>query len=179
MSRLLTVLFFDLILLASAPSFAAQSDRRQPLNAASDSVSSTLQGSSRTELVGNVVIDQGSLNIQADLGTIHTLEGDLSHTNFAGSPVKLHQRLDDGSPMESVSHALEYDMITDQATFTGDVVIKKPGHTLKGQRVIYNMATGELRADGNGGSERVEMHIPPRKKAANLSRSESAPQSAN
>lgn len=151
-----------LLILSAPPALASQSDRNQPLDAAADHAVSFLSQNSRTELSGNVSIHQGSLHIQADQGTIHTRSGDLSHATFSGQPVKLSKKLEDGTPMQSVSNTLEYDLSTDNATFTGDVVITKPEHILRGQRVVYNLATGQLHADGGDQRERVSMRIPPR-----------------
>lgn len=152
--------------LVSLPSQARQTDRQQPIDVASDHIDASLARNNQTVLAGNVVVTQGTLEVHASAGTLKTHDGDITHVHFTGQPVKLNQQLDDGTPVDAVSREVQYDLATDTITFIGDVVLKKPANTLRGERVIYNMRTGQINADGEGGSGRVSMHIMPRSKAA-------------
>lgn len=154
--------------LVAMPALARQADRQQPMDVVSDQVLSNLDNNGKTTFTGNVVVNQGSLEVQAAAGTLQTRDGDITHAHFTGQPVKLNQDLDDGTRVDTISREVQYDMATDTITLIGDVVLNKPTNTLRGERVVYNMRTGKINADGQGGSGRVEMRILPRIEPVNL-----------
>jgi lipopolysaccharide export system protein LptA len=114
-----------------------------------------------TVLSGGVTITQGTLNVAADRAVITTAGGDISRAVLTGRPAKLRQQLDDGTPMSAAANQIDYNLRTEIVVFTGNVSIEQPRGSLNGQRVVYNMKTGDVNSGGQGNG-RVKMRILPR-----------------
>ena len=116
-----------------------------------------------TVLSGGVTIVQGTLRINASRADITQRNGDPVRAVLTGGPVKLSQQLDNGTPMSAVASKVDYDLQGDIVVFTGNVSIQQPSGSLAGQRVVYNMKTGQV-TSGSPGS-RTKMRILPRNAA--------------
>ena len=110
---------------------------------------------------GRVHITQGTLDITANEATITLAGGDPSRAVFRGGPVTLKQELDDGSPMSARADNVDYNLKTEVVVFTGNVSINNPRGTLSGQRVVYNLKTGNVESGGEGGGK-VKVRILPK-----------------
>ena len=86
---------------------------------------------------------------------------DSRPTVLTGGPVRLNQQLDDGKPMDAVATKVDYDLRNEVVVFTGDVNISQPSGSISGQRIVYNMRTGQVQGGGEGAG-RVKMRIMPR-----------------
>lgn len=150
-----------LLLLCPLLANAGSADRAQPMNIEADHAVAVLESTAPTTLNGNVVITQGSMRLEAEKGVLHPRQGDIVRAVFEGAPVKLNQLMDDGTPMDAVARGVDYDLSTETVVFTGGVVIKRPGDVLEGERVVYNLSTGQVNASGPEGS-RVKMRIAPK-----------------
>ena len=73
----------------------------------------------------------------------------------------MSQTLDDGTPVNTRSAAVDYDFSTEIIILTGNVTITQPRGNLSGERVVYNMRTGQVQSGGQGGG-RVRMTIQPK-----------------
>ena len=98
---------------------------------------------------GDVVIKQGRMTLKAD--SVKVL---YSRSN--GSPEM--QRLDARgnvrliSPSESATgNTGIYDVTAKIVTLVGNVTLDRGGSTLKGQRLVLNLASGQTSFDGRGG----------------------------
>lgn len=150
------------LLLAAAPAEARRSDRNQPMNIDANSSEFSTDGSRPSLLRGNVVITQGTLRINASQADIHqNRSGDIVRIVLRGGPATLRQELDDGTPMNVRASQIDYNHQTEVAVFTGNVQVSQPRGSLAGERVTYNMATGQVQGGGGEGS-RVRMTIQPR-----------------
>lgn len=150
-----------LALLASPGAMARSSDRNQPMDIDAGATSGTLDDRQPTVLSQGVTIDQGSLHIEANKATITTRGGEPTRALLEGSPVRLKQLLDDGTPMSASANRIDYDLNADVVTFIGNVSVQQPRGTLSGPRVVYNMKTGMVNSSSDG-SGRVKMRILPR-----------------
>ncbi len=139
-------------------------DRRQPMDAEANQNTCSLGDAGQCVMTGNVQINQGSLDISAAKATIFRDGGDISRALLSGSPVVLKQQMDDGTPMTAHANNVDYNLSTDVVIFTGDVVIQQPRGTMSGQRVVYNLKTGNVDSGGEGNG-RVKMRIMPRNAA--------------
>lgn len=140
---------------------ARTSDRRQPLDMEANRQSGTFTGDSVNQLSGGVHITQGTLDITASEATITLAGGDPARAVFRGGPVALKQELDDGSPMSARADNVDYNLKTEMVVFTGNVSINNPRGTLSGQRVVYNLKTGNVESGGEGGGK-VKVRILPK-----------------
>jgi lipopolysaccharide export system protein LptA len=149
---------------SSTPAMARKSDRNQPMDINSGKQEGSLDDKTPTILSGGVVIDQGSLHAEASRAEIRSRGGDISQVVLTGSPASLEQQMDDGSRMSAVASKIDYNIATDTVVFTGKVSIKQPRGTLSGERVVYNMTTGQVTSGGEGNG-RVQMRIMPKNAA--------------
>ncbi|MBA2238510.1 MAG: lipopolysaccharide transport periplasmic protein LptA [Lysobacter sp.] len=161
-----------LALLAVALAFAAvpdasarSSDRNQPMDIGAGKQQGSFDESTPTVLSGGVTIKQGTLDVTAARAVINSRAGAISRVVLTGGPAKLKQQLDDGTPMNAAANTIDYNLATEVVTFTGNVRIQQPRGTLSGERVVYDMASGEVTSGGEGGG-RVQMRIMPRSGAA-------------
>ena len=141
--------------------WARSTDRNQPMDIDAGHQSGTLDDRSPTILSGGVHISQGSLDIRSDRAEITLADGDPTRAVLTGGPVVLNQQMDDGTPMTARANNVDYNLKTEIVVFTGDVTIQQPRGTMSGQRVVYNLKTGNLDSGGEGNG-RVKMRILPR-----------------
>lgn len=165
-------------LLASPLAMARKSDRDKPMDVTAGKQVGTLDDTTPTVLSGGVTIDQGTLHAEAARAEISTRGGEISRVVFSGSPARLKQQLDDGTPMNAVANKIDYNVSNETVVFTGNVSIKQPRGTLSGERVVYNMASGQVTSGGEGNG-RVSMRIMPKNAGASEPASKPAPEPAN
>ena len=149
---------------ASPLAMARKSDRNQPMDINAGKQEGSLDDRTPTILSGGVVIDQGTLHVESSRAEIRSRGGDISQVVLTGSPAKLSQQMDDGGRMNAVANKIDYNVTTDTVVFTGQVDIKQPRGTLSGERVVYNMTTGQVTSGGEGNG-RVNMRIMPKNAA--------------
>ena len=154
-------LLVAIALVASPLALARKSDRSQFMDVSAGKQVGTLDDSTPTVLSGGVVIDQGTLHAEATRAEISTRGGEISRVVFNGGPARLKQQLDDGTPMNAVANKIDYNVNNETVVFTGNVSIKQPRGTLSGERVVYNMASGQVTSGGEGNG-RVSMRIMPK-----------------
>lgn len=150
--------------LSACPAVAKTSDRSQPMNIDAGAQEGTLDDRAPTVLSGGVTIKQGTLNIQSSRAEIYSKDGDVSRAVLTGGPVVLKQQMDDGTPMTARASNVDYNMQTEIVVFTGNVSIEQPRGTMSGERVVYNLKTGQMNSGGEGNG-RVKMTIQPKSKA--------------
>ena len=150
----------------SASAWAKSSDRDQEMSIEAGATSGTLDDRQPTVLSGGVTISQGSLLINAGTATVSTRGGEPVRAVLSGTPVRLKQQLDDGTPMSATATRVDYDLKAEIVIFTGNVDIQQPRGTVQSQRVVYNMKTGVVNSGGEGNG-RVKMLINPRNKQTN------------
>ncbi len=122
----------------------APADRRQPIDIEGGSAVYSTDDSRPTVLSGGVTITQGTLRITASTAEITMRGGEAIRAVLRGGPVRMNQQLDDGTPMSSVSNGADYDMKADVVVFSGSVSIQQPRGSLSGDRVTYNMRSGQV-----------------------------------
>lgn len=159
-ASLLAILLAAVCALPTA-ALARSSDRNKPMDIDAGASDYSLSDSRPTVLTGGVVITQGTLSINASRAEITQRNGDPVRALLTGGPVKLSQQLDDGTPMSALANRIDYDLQTEIVVFTGKVSIQQPRGTLSGERVVYNMRSGQV-TSGGAGNGRVKMRIQPK-----------------
>ena len=151
------------VLLVACGAVAARStDRRQPIDIEGGSAVYSTDDNRPTVLSGGVTITQGTLRITAGTAEITMRNGDPVRAVLRGGPVKMSQTLDDGTPMSSTSASADYDMKADVVVLVGGATVTQPRGTLNGERITYNMRTGQVASGGAAGGGRVRMRILPK-----------------
>lgn len=160
-ARLATALAL-LAALATVDAFARSSDRRLPMDVEGSAFDTSLNDNSVTVFTGNVVIRQGTLVIKSARAEVSRAGGDPSRAVLTGGPVQLSQQLDDGTPMSATAARVDYDLRSEVVVFTGGVNIQQPRGTLNGDKITYNMKSGQVAGGAPAGGGRVKMRILPR-----------------
>ena len=149
-----------LALLLAGPALAKSTDRNQPMDIAADHTDAILTDDGDARLNGNVVITQGTLNVNADNALVTRKGGDIDEVTLTGSPATLSQLNDNGERMTAKAAKIVYTLSTDLIVMTGGVVVNQPRGNLQGEMIKYDLTTGRL--DGGGGGGRVKMRILPK-----------------
>lgn len=162
MSRSIELSLALLVLMSVGGLASARSaDRNQPMEINSNSSDcSSLGANASCTLTGNVTIDQGSLHVKSAKAVLQQVNGKPSRALLSGG-VSLQQDMDDGDRIDANSANVDYDMANEVMTFTGNVTIRQSRGSLNGERVVYNLKTGQLQSGGEGGG-RVKMRILPK-----------------
>lgn len=148
----------------AAPAHAKSSDRNQPMTLDSDhSDCNQAQADSRCVFTGNVVITQGTLDIRAERAEIVQRNGEVEQVVLTGEQATMQQDMDDGSTMNARADHIVYEPLKDMLTLTGNYQVDSPRGSNSGQRMLYNMASGQMRSGGDG--SRVRTVIQPREPA--------------
>lgn len=165
MNQALRVSFFGIALAAMVPAlgWAKPSDRNQPMTIDAGAQTGNIEGSGTTTLSGGVIVQQGTLDVRSQQGEIIMRDNQISRVIFTGSPVVLKQQMEDGSPMTATAERIDYDLVNDVVTFTGSYTIKTPKGSNSGQKMVYNLRTGNMQGGGDG--TRVRTVIQPRQQA--------------
>lgn len=143
-------------LVAAAPELQARSsDRDQPMTIDAGDFDGIVADSAVTRYRDDVHIVQGSLDIRADTADITTRDGEISRVVLNGSPATLRQVDDAGDPMEARASRIDYDLSGNSIVLTGSVRVEQPRGNLSGERVVYNLDTGQINAGGEGGRVRT------------------------
>jgi len=139
---------------------ARSSDRNQPMDIEASRSDCGLGANATCTLTGNVIITQGSLRVVSARAVISQNNGNPSRARLSGG-VTLQQDMDDGDRIQAVAANVDYDMQSEVMVFTGNVTINQQRGSLNGQRVVYNLKTGQIESGGDGGG-RVRMRILPK-----------------
>lgn len=153
-----------LALVVPAPSgHAASRDRDQPMEIDAEDFDGILADDSTLKLRRNVRIVQGSLDIQADAADVSTRGGEIARVVLTGGPARMRQVDDAGQPMTARAQRIDYDLSGNSVVLTGGVEIEQPRGNLSGERVVYDLDSGQINAGGEGG--RVRMVIQPARRS--------------
>ena len=66
--------------------------------------------------------------------------------------------------MKGRAHSIDYDPTAKQAVLTGDAVVEHPSGEARGARLTYDVDTGKMSGDGQGGDGRVHLRMAPKPK---------------
>ena len=157
--------FALIALLLPGLALARSSDRNQPMTLDADSSDCNLADESgKCRFTGNVVIEQGTLYITADAADVYRRNGETSRVVLTGRQATLRQQMDDGTPMTATANTMDYSISNETIVLTGNYKVESPRGTNAGQRMTYNMATGNMNSGGDG--SRVRTVLQPKAPAA-------------
>ncbi|KRG79187.1 hypothetical protein ABB30_01955 [Stenotrophomonas ginsengisoli] len=157
--------FALIALLLPGLALARSSDRNQPMSLDADSSDCNLADENgKCRFSGNVVIEQGTLHITASSAEIYRSNGEPSRVVLTGRQATLRQQMDDGTPMTATANTMDYTISNETIVLTGNYKVESPRGTNAGQRMTYNMATGNMNSGGDG--SRVRTVLQPKARAA-------------
>jgi lipopolysaccharide export system protein LptA len=150
----------------SFPAAALKADRTQPMDIQADALE-TKVNEGRATLDGNVRITQGSLRVGAANAVVQQNDNrEVTRATLRGSPATLGQDLDDGGRVDARASVIDYDVAGGVIVLTGAVEIDQPRGTLRGERITYDLNSGQLTGGGSATPGRVSLRINPEPAAA-------------
>lgn len=140
---------------------AKTSDRDQPMTLDSDaSTCNQAEANSNCVFSGNVIITQGTMEIRADRAEIVRRNNDVEQVVLTGKQATMKQQMDDGTMMNARADRIVFEPNKDLLTLTGNFKIESPRGSNSGQKMVYNMGTGQMQSGGDG--TRVRTVIQPK-----------------
>jgi lipopolysaccharide export system protein LptA len=176
-SRLLPLI----VAFAAFAAHAEKADRAKPLIFTAEKQGRLDGVNQRTELVGNVVISQGSLVLRAEkVDMRETREGyyQAYASGASGQPVSFRQAQDKpGEAIDGVADQLEYDTRTEIVRFLGNAKVRRMrgaavSEEVTGAVIVYDSRREEFTVEGGsssanpGGRVRMIRMPPPQPDAA-------------
>lgn len=104
---------------------------------------------------GNVVVTQGTLKLNASRVIIKRLGDSKSRKELItayGSPVTFQQEMDNGKLLKGKANIASYNTVAENLTLTGDAELTQESSSIKGQKIIYNVAKQSMSATGDSKS---------------------------
>lgn len=154
---------------ASASTFALQSDRNQPLSLVADRATFN-DKTGLTTYSGNVVIEQGTMKLQAN-SIVAQLNSNkqVSLVTATGSPAKFQQQMDGNKGLaRGEAQKIVYNAETGILNMSGNAYLDQNGASIRSSTLRYSMSKGDIEANGgtsgnHGGNSggRVKIVIPP------------------
>ena len=151
------------LLLAPTLALAKASDRNQPMSLDAGHQVGSLEGNGIITMSGGVIVQQGSLDIRSQTGVITMKNDEITRVVFTGAPVTLKQQMEDGGLMTATANRIDYDLVNEIVTFTGNYTVKTAKGSNSGQKLVYNLRTGNMESGGDG--TRVKTVIQPKSAA--------------
>jgi lipopolysaccharide export system protein LptA len=154
----------SLVLLCAAPAaHALDKDKDQPLNVDADRFEGGLK-QDLSVLTGNVRITQGSIVGTGARADIHQKASAVTRVVLTGTPATFQQDIEGGGTMKGRAQSIDYDPDAKHAVLSGDAVVEHPDGEARGARLTYDVDTGKMSGDGQGGDGRVHLRMAPKAK---------------
>lgn len=165
---ILNPLFAAVLLAGSLNAYALESDRNQPIHIEADQ-GSLDQKNQVTVFSGNVVINQGTLNIRAaNVRVSQDAQGNQT-MHATGTPVRFKQELENKGWVEGEGSRAEYASASNIVKLIGNAKVQRGGDVAQGEAISYNTRTEVYTvlggaATGNKSGRRVTVVIQPTQK---------------
>jgi lipopolysaccharide export system protein LptA len=143
---------------------ALSEDRDKPMSVESDHAELDRNTNIGT-YTGDVIIIQGTFELNADRVVVTASDSELSHIAATGEPADFRQR-PDGADEDMTGHARQIDYFADRSlvVLTGNALIQQGKDVVESERIEYELENDIVRAvmvEGN--DTRVQMILHPRK----------------
>lgn len=151
----------------SVMTFALPNDRNKPISLLADYATYN-DKTGITTYKGNVIIEQGTMKLQA-ASLVANLNQNKQITTIVanGSPAKFEQQLDTNRGIaRGEAQKIQYNAETGILTLIGNAYLKQDGASLRGNTLKYSMNKGDVEISGGSNAAgsnkgRVEIIIPP------------------
>lgn len=152
-----------LALIAPVTSLALPSDREQPIEISADSAERD-EAEGTTTYAGGVVMQQGSMRIDAHKVVIYNDRNKVTKIVATGDPARYQQQPNQsGGLVVAEAKRLEYNISEETLHLIESASLKQEGTSLSGNRIDYDVRKAVVKAGSDAAqTERVRMVIPPR-----------------
>jgi lipopolysaccharide export system protein LptA len=132
---------------------AEKADRDKPINFQGDSLGGNTD-TKITDLVGNVIITQGTLTIHADRIQFHQNPDNSVSAVATGNPVSFREKRDGADDYyEGFAQRIVYDGMKRVVELFDRALLKRTGDELRGNYISYNAETNVYKAEGRPDSK--------------------------
>lgn len=151
----------------SATAFALPSDRNQPISLVADKATYS-EATGVTTYTGNVIIEQGTMKLQASSIVAQLNKSkQISTITATGGPAKFQQQVDSAKGVaRGEAQKIVYNAETGIINLIGNAYLYQDGASIRSSTLKYSMNKGDVEASGSsnttGSSKgRVQIIIPP------------------
>ena len=117
-----------------------------------DSVQANLEDDdSSWSFTGNVQLERGSMTLSADRMIANRSEGDIVEVIAEGEPAQFTQN--EPNLVTASSSNMTYSVIDQTIVLSGDVILIQGGNEIRGERIEYDLSSGELIAGSTNSAE--------------------------
>jgi lipopolysaccharide export system protein LptA len=147
-------------LLVPLPAGALSSDKDQPITIEADSVDYD-EKTGKSIYRGDVVVQQGTIEIKADEVTVYRKEGETDRVIATGAPVRFKQRPDDSELyVKGRAQRVEYDANSDTVYLIDKARITQGNDSFDSDRIQYDRVNAVMKAGASAqGKQRVRITI--------------------
>lgn len=153
-----------IFLLMTANAYTLPTDRQQPFSTNADSVELN-DKLGTTTLIGDVIIEQGSMRITADQVILHYNQNALTRVIALGVPAQYSQVPREGEqPVEAKAKQLEYNIDAETLQLIENAsLVQEGGTSLSGNKINYDVRKAVVKAGSDitkQNGKRVRLVIP-------------------
>lgn len=143
--------------------FGLSSDRNQSITIMSDSAERDEQKGTTT-YSGNVIMQQGSMRIDAESVVIYNEKNKVTQIVASGAPARYQQKPSEKEGLVvAEANRLEYNIAQESLHLIDNAFLEQEGTSLSGNRIDYDVKRSVVKAGGDvQQNERVKMVIPAR-----------------
>ncbi len=136
-------MFATLLVVASHSVLAQTNDGAEQIRLAGNSAQANLEDpDSDWSFDGDVQLERGSLTLTADRMTAKRTEGDIVEIVAEGEPAQFTQN--EPNVVTASSSNMTYIVTDETIVLSGDVILLQGGNEIRGERIEYDVSSGEL-----------------------------------
>lgn len=156
--KILSLIF--LLCFTSTSTYALSTDKDQPVSIEADSVDID-EGTETAIYRGNVILIQGSINLNANRVVVHNFQSDNARIVATGNQVRFSQKQDgNGQLIKGRANQAEYGINSARLELTGKASLVKGKNTFRNDKIIYDREKAIVKAGTSAqGKERVKITI--------------------
>lgn len=149
------------LFITTMPALALPSDSSQAINLEADRATYN-EKTGITTYTGNVVIQQGTIKIQADSLVANLNKNrQIEQITAKGRPAKFQQQISsDKGIARGEGQTIVYNAETGIMSMTGKAYLFQDGASFRGNTLRYSISAGDVEASG-GNQGRIQIIIPP------------------
>lgn len=161
--KILTALLAGSLAIQTSPAGALTSDREQSITIQSDSAERD-EAKGTTTYAGNVVMEQGSMRIDAQKVVIYNTRSKVTKIVALGEPARYQQKPSETEGLVvAQAKRVEYNIAQETLHLIESASLQQEGTSLSGNRIDYDVKQSVVKAGSDAReTERVRMVIPAR-----------------
>lgn len=147
-SRLVLSFLATSLVVSSHPVLSQADGEEARLRLVGNSVQANLEdGDSSWSFTGEVQLERGSMTLTADRMTANRREGDIVEVVAEGEPAQFTQS--EPNLVTASSSSMTYSVTDQTIVLLGNVILLHGGNEIRGERIEYDLSSGELIAGSN------------------------------